>query len=145
MFFEAHIQKSVIVQLHRAVGSDSKLKLSHSPEKTAQLLEMLKQSKDANKTIRSIQNIITNSKRSKQTDHPKTTLTLDSDKQKQTLRKTRKRRTKCYHKHAVGCKTKLQNSKTLTKQNSKTQTQQGLQKLSKNTKNRDRHKIHKTR
>ena len=93
----------------------------------------------------SIQNIITDSKRSKQTDHPKTTLTLDSDKQKQTLRKTRKRRTKCYHKHTVGCKTKLQNSKTLTKQNSKTQTQQGPQKLSKNTKNRDRHKIHKTR
>ena len=39
-----------------------------------------------------------------------------------------------------------QKSKTLTKQNSKTQTQQGLQKPSKSTtKNRDRNKMHKTR
>ena len=44
--------------------------------------------------MRSIQNIITGSKRDKQIDHPKTTLTLDSDKQKQTLRKSLKTRTK---------------------------------------------------
>ena len=51
---------------------------------------MLKPSKDANKTLRSIENIITDNKRSKQIDHPKTTRNLDSDKQKQTLRKTLK-------------------------------------------------------
>ena len=86
---------------------------------------MLKSSKDANKTMRSIQNIIWDSKRDKQIGHPKTPLTLDSDKQKQTLRKTRKTRTKSYYRHDLGYKAKLQNSKTLTKQNSKTQTQQG--------------------
>ena len=78
--FKNHIQESVIVQLYRAVGDDSKLKLSHSTEKAAQLLEMLKGSKDANKTMRSIHNIITDSKRDKQIDHPKITLTLNSDK-----------------------------------------------------------------
>ena len=46
--------------------------------------------------MRSIQNIITDSKRDKQIDRPKTTLTLDSDKQKQTLRKTRKTRRESY-------------------------------------------------
>ena len=80
MRFKNHIQESVIVQLYRAVGDDSKLKLSHSTEKAAQLLEMLKGSKDANKTMRSIHNIITDSKRDKQIDHPKITLTLNSDK-----------------------------------------------------------------
>ena len=35
--------------------------------------------------MRSIQNIITDSKRDKQIDHSKITLTLDSDKQKQNL------------------------------------------------------------
>ena len=83
--------------------------------------------------MRSIQNIITESKRDKQIDRLITTLTLDLDKEKQTLRKTQKTRTRTNHRHDVGYKTKLQNSKTLTKQNSKTQTQQVLQKLSKNT------------
>ena len=83
--------------------------------------------------MRNIQNIITESKRDKQIDRLKTTLTLDLDKEKQTLRKTQKTRTRTNHRHDVGYKTKLQNSKTLTKQNSKTQTQQVLQKLSKNT------------
>ena len=53
---------------------------------------MLKPSKDANKKMRSIQNIITDSKRDKQIHHPKATLTLNSINQKQTLRKTRKTR-----------------------------------------------------
>ena len=65
-----------------SVGDDSKLKLSYSTEKTAKLLEMLKSSKDANKTMRSIQTIIMDGKRDKQIDHPKTIFTLDSDKQK---------------------------------------------------------------
>ena len=65
--------------------------------------------------MRSIQGIITNSKRNKQRDYPKTTLTLDSDKQKQTLRKTRKTRTKSYDRHDVGYKIELENSKTLTR------------------------------
>ena len=38
--------------------------------------------------MESIQKIIKASKRDKQIDHPKTMLTLDSEKQKQTLRKT---------------------------------------------------------
>ena len=90
--------------MYRAADVDSKCKPSHSIEKTAQLLEMLKPS---NKTMRSIQKIIMNSKRNKQIDHSKTTITLDSDKQKQTLRKARKTRTKSYHRHDVGQKTKL--------------------------------------
>ena len=93
--------------MYRAADVDSKCKPSHSIENTAQLLEMLKPSKDANKTMRSIQKIIMNSKRNKQIDHSKTTITLDSDKQKQTLRKARKTRTKSYHRHDVGQKTKL--------------------------------------
>ena len=44
--------------------------------------------------MESIQRTIKASKRDKQTDHPKTMLTLDSEKQKQTLMKTRKTRTK---------------------------------------------------
>ena len=44
--------------------------------------------------MESIQKIIKASKRDKQIDHPKTMLTLDSEKQKQTLRKTWKTRTK---------------------------------------------------
>ena len=103
---------------------------------------MLKSSKDANKTMRSIQNLITDNKRNKEIGHSKTTLTLDSDKQKQILGKTRKTRTKSYHRHGVGYKTKLQNFKTLKRPNSKTKTQQGQQKLSQN---RDRHKTHKTK
>ena len=83
--------------------------------------------------MRSIQSIIMESKRDKQIGRPKTTVSLDSDKQKQALRKTRKTRTKGHHRHYVKDKTKLQNSKTLTKQNSKMQVQQGLRKLSKNT------------
>ena len=43
---------------------------------------MLKPSKDANKTMRNIQTTITDDKRGKQIDHPRTTFTLDSDKQK---------------------------------------------------------------
>ena len=74
--------------------------------KTAQLLEMLKLSKYANKTMRSIKNIITDSKRDKQIDHPKTALTVYSNKQKETLRNTRKTRTKSYHRHDVGYKKK---------------------------------------
>ena len=65
-----------------SLGDDSKLKLSHSTEKTAQLPEMLKSSKDANKTMRSTQTLITDDKREKQIDHHKTKFTLDSDKQK---------------------------------------------------------------
>ena len=62
-------------------------------------------------------------KKDKEIDHPKTTLTLDSDNQKRNLRKTRKTRTKSYHRHDVGYKAKLQNSKNpTTKKNSKTQT-----------------------
>ena len=64
-----------------------------------------------------IQNLVQN-KRDKQIENPKTALTLDSDKQKQTLRKTWKRGTKSYHRHNVEYKAKLQNSKTLAKQNS---------------------------
>ena len=93
---------------------------------------MSKQLKDSNKTTRSIHNIITDSKRDKQTDDPKITLTLDSGQQKQTLRETHKRR-KSYYRQEVGYKKKLQNLKTLTKQNSNTQTQQDLQNLSKST------------
>ena len=63
--FENHIQKSVIVQLKRIVGDDSKLKPSYSTQKTAQLLEMLESSKDASKTMRSIQSIMTDSKSTK--------------------------------------------------------------------------------
>ena len=40
--------------------------------------------------LRSTQNIFKDSKRDKQVDHHKATLTLDSDEQKQTLRKTQK-------------------------------------------------------
>ena len=44
---------------------------------------MLKSSKDANKNMRSIQTIITDSsKRAEHIDHPKAIFTLDSDKQK---------------------------------------------------------------
>ena len=43
---------------------------------------MLKSSKDANKTMRSTQTLITDDKREKQIDHHKTKFTLDSDKQK---------------------------------------------------------------
>ena len=85
--FENHVHKSVIAQLYRAVGDDSKFKLSHSTEKTAQLLEMLKSLPHSNKSMGSIQYTITDSKRDKQIDHPKTTLTLNSDKQKQNLKK----------------------------------------------------------
>ena len=92
MRFENHIQESIIAQLYRATGDDSILKLSHSAEKAAQLLEIL----DSNKTVRSIHNIITDSKRDKQIDHPKITLTFDSGQQKQTLRETHKRRKSYY-------------------------------------------------
>ena len=152
MSFKNHIQKCVIAQIHRAVGDDSKLTLSHSTKNTAQLLEMLKSSKDANKTMRSIQNLITDNKRNKEIGLSNTTLTLDSDKQKQILGQTR---TKSYHRHGVRYKTKIQNFKTLKRPNSKkkdqtpkkrpnskTNTQQGQQKLSKN---RDGHKTHKTK
>ena len=74
--FESHIEKNIIVHLYRAVDDNSKLKLWHSTEKTAQLLEMLKSSKNDNKTKYSD---ITD----KQIHHPKTALTPDSDKQKQ--------------------------------------------------------------
>ena len=57
------MEKGFSPYIYRAVGNDSKLKLSHSTEKTAQLLEMLKSSKDANKTRRSIQNMMKDSKR----------------------------------------------------------------------------------
>ena len=43
---------------------------------------MLKSLKDVNRTARSIQTIITDIKKGKQIDHPKTTFTLTSDKQK---------------------------------------------------------------
>ena len=43
---------------------------------------MLKSSKDANKTMRSIEAIITDRKRGKEIEHPKTTFTFNSDKQK---------------------------------------------------------------
>ena len=57
------MEKGFSPYIYRAVGNDSKLKLSHSTEKTAQLLEMLKSLKDANKTRRSIQNMMKDSKR----------------------------------------------------------------------------------
>ena len=114
-----HVQKSVRVQLYRSVGDDSKIKLSHSIEKPAQLLVMLQSSTDANETMRSIQNIVMGSKRDKKIDHPKTILTLDLNKQKQTVRKTRKIRAKSYLRHDEGYKTKLQNFKSLTKQTPK--------------------------
>ena len=50
----------------------------------------------------SIQYTITDSKRDKQIDHPKKILTLNPDKQKQTLKKAWKIRTKIYHTHEVG-------------------------------------------
>ena len=62
-FRKSHMEKGFSPYIYRAVGNDSKLKLSHSTEKTAQLLEMLKSSKDANKTRRSIQNMMKDSKR----------------------------------------------------------------------------------
>ena len=62
-FRKPYMEKGFSPYLYRAVGNDSKLKLSHSTEKTAQSLEMLKSSKDANKTRRSIQNMIKDSKR----------------------------------------------------------------------------------
>ena len=46
---------------------------------------MLKSSKDANETMRSIQTIITDGKRGK-IDHSKTTFNLDSDKQKKNFK-----------------------------------------------------------
>ena len=58
---------------------------------------MLKSLKNANKKTRRIQNIIAYNKRDQQIDSTKTTLTLDSDKQKQTFRKTWKTKTKNYH------------------------------------------------
>ena len=58
---------------------------------------------------------------------------LKSSKSKSKLRKTLKTKTKIYHRHDAGYKTNLQNSNTLTEQNSKTQTQRILQKISKNT------------
>ena len=72
---------------------------------------MLKSSKDANKTMRSIQTIITGGKRNKQIDHPKTIFTLDSDKQKKLQGKHRKQK-----QQVITCTTQD------TKQNSKTQT-----------------------
>ena len=89
-----YIQKSTLVQLNRAVGDDSKLNLSHSSQRITQSLEMLNSSKDANTTVGSIQNTTTDRKRDRQIDHPTTTLTLHSEKQKQTLRKVWKTRTK---------------------------------------------------
>ena len=47
---------------------------------------MLKSSKYANKTMRSIQNIITDRKRDKKIDDHKTTLALYSDKQKRSFK-----------------------------------------------------------
>ena len=85
--FKNHVQKSVMIQLYRTVDDDWKLKLSHSTHNTAQLLKILKSSKDANKTMKSIQNFITNRKRDKQVYHPKTTLTLDSGKGKTNFKK----------------------------------------------------------
>ena len=65
-------------------------------------------------------------------DHSKTTLTLDSDKQKQFLRKTLKTKTKSYHRHD---KTKLQNVNAA----------EPTKTIQEHNKNRDRHKIYKTR
>ena len=105
---------------------------------------MLKPSKDANKTMRSTQNIFKDSKRDKQVDHHKATLTLDSDEQKQTLRKTQK--TKNCHRHDVAYKMKLQNSKTLAKQKLQNATAaRSTKTIQKHNKNRNRHKMHKTR
>ena len=59
--------------------------------------------------MRNIQTIITDDKRGKQIDHPRTTFTLDSDKQKKPLRKTQKTKTTSYNRHDAGTK---QNSKT---------------------------------
>ena len=85
-------------------------KLPHSAEKTAQLLEMLKSSKDANMTMRSIPTIITDRKRGK-IDHSKTTFNLDSDKQKKLQGKHRKQKQQV-----------ITDTTQDTKQNSKTQT-----------------------
>ena len=60
----------------------------------------------------SIQTIITDGKSGKQTDLPKTTFTIDSDKQKKTLRKTQ---TTTCHRHDAQYKAKLQTSNTQTK------------------------------
>ena len=65
-------------------------------------------------------------------DLSKTTLTLDSDKQKQFLRKTLKTKTKSYHRHD---KTELQNVNAAG--SAKT--------IQEHSKNRDRLKIYKTR
>ena len=68
---------------------------------------MLKLSEDPDKTMRSIQTIITDGERGKEIDHPKTTFIHDSDKK--TLRKTQKTKakTKRYHSHDVRYKAKL--------------------------------------
>ena len=93
--------------------------------------------------MRSIQNIITDSKRYSQIDHHKTTITLDLNKQKLSLRETRKTRTKCYHRHDVGYKAKLENSNKRKLSNANaTRSIKTIQELNKN---RDRHKIHKIR
>ena len=93
--------------------------------------------------MRSIQNIITDSKRYSQIDHHKITLTLDLNKQKLSLRETRKTRTKCYHRHDVGYKAKIQNSNKRKLSNANaTRSIKTIQELNKN---RDRHKIHKIR
>ena len=91
----------------------------------------------------SVQNIITDSKRDKQFDHHKTALTLDLNKQKQTLKETRKARTKCYHRHDVGYKIKLQNSSKRKLKNAK--PTRFIKTIQEHNKNRDGHKIHKTR
>ena len=52
-----------------------------------------------------------------------------------------------YHRHGGRYKTKLENSQILTKQNSKTQTNttRSTKTMQELNKNRDRHKMHKTR
>ena len=63
----------------------------------------------------SIQTIITDGKSGKQIDLPKTTFTIDSDKQKKTLKKTKKTKATTCHRHDAQYKAKPQTSNTQTK------------------------------
>ena len=90
--------------------------------------------------MRSIQNIITDSKRDKQIYRPKTTLLILT---KKANFKTRKTRTKSYHSHDVEYKIKLQNFNKVNHQNANATS--STKTIQEHNKNRDRHKMHKTR
>ena len=140
-------------------GNDLKLKLPYSSEKTDQLLEMLKSSKETNKAMGSFQNITTYSKRDRQIDHPKARLTFHSNEQKQTLKKARQKSTKSNHRHDIGHKkaTKSEDKyadhdhqvlgKASTSNKTRhqdTNTTRSTKTTKTNVENRDRHNMHKT-